>query len=95
MAEQRPEISLDMARHRVAEAEARLLRQREIVLERVTKGEQETAAMGMRVLRTMEANLAVMREHLRIEEQRCGSRPADPSSVVEEAPAKAASPQPR
>jgi hypothetical protein len=95
MAEQRPEISLDMARHRVAEAEARLVRQRELVLERVTKGEVETAAMGMRVLRTMEANLAVMREHLRIEEQRCGSRPAGSLPVVEEAPPKAAAPQPR
>jgi hypothetical protein len=92
MAEQRPEISLDMARHRVAEAEARLLRQREVVLERVTKGEVETAAMGMRVLRTLEANLAVMRDHLRIEEQRCGSRPATPLSVVEDAPPKATLP---
>jgi hypothetical protein len=89
MAEEPRRISLDMARHRVAEAKARLLRQREIVLERVTEGELETAAMGTRVLRTMEANLAVMREHLRMEEQR-GSPPP-----VEEASPKAAPPQAR
>jgi hypothetical protein len=95
MAEQRPEIALDMARHRVAEAEARLLRQRRTVAERMTNGQYDTAVMGMRVLRTLEANLAILRDHLRIEEQRCGSRPAGSSSVVEEAPPKAAAPQPR
>jgi hypothetical protein len=48
----------------------------------MTNGQYDTAVMGMRVLRTMEANLAVLRDHLRIEEQRCGSRPAGPFPIT-------------
>jgi hypothetical protein len=83
MAEERPEISLEM------------VRQRELVSERATKGQYEAMAVGMRVLRTMEANLAILRDRLRIEEQRCGFRPAGPLSVVEEAQPKAAPSRPR
>jgi hypothetical protein len=100
MTEERLESTLDMARRHVAEAEAKLVRQREIVAERVAKGQHEAVAMGMRVLRTMEATLALMRDHLRIEEQRRGSRPAGsppPLTLVggKEAPPKAAPPQAR
>jgi hypothetical protein len=61
---------------RIIEAEAKLVRQRKIVAERVAKEQHEAVAMGMRVLRTMEARLALLRDHQRIEEQRSGSRPA-------------------
>jgi hypothetical protein len=77
MAEERPESSLDLARRYVAEAEAKLVRQREIVAERVTTGQYEAMTIGMQVLRTMEATLATMRDYLRMEEQRHGSPPAD------------------
>jgi hypothetical protein len=76
---------------RIVEAEAKLVRQRKIVAERVVKEQHEAVAMGMRVLRTMEASLALLRDHQRIEEQRHASRPAGlthlrPSlSVVENA----------
>jgi hypothetical protein len=61
---------------RIVEAEAKLVRQRKIVAERVVKEQHEAVAMGMRVLRTMEASLALLRDHQRIEEQRQASRPA-------------------
>jgi hypothetical protein len=78
MAEERPENSWHMARRHVAEAEARLARQREIVAEGVAKGQHEDVAIGVRVLQTMATNLAVLLDHLRIEEQRHGSLPEAP-----------------
>jgi hypothetical protein len=96
MSEERFESSLDAARRHVAEAGAKLVRQREIVAERVAKGQHEAVAMGMRVLRTMEANLVAMRNHLRIEEQRRGSPAGSPPLLTlvggKEAPPKAAPP---
>jgi hypothetical protein len=78
MAEERFESSLLMARRHVAEAAARLARQREIVAEGVAKGQHEDVAMGVRVLQTMATNLAVLLDHLRIEEHRHGSLPEAP-----------------
>lgn len=75
----------------IAEAEAQLVRQRQRVAERVANQQHEAAAMGMRVLRTMEASLALLRAHPRSEEQRHASSPSGrtrsrPSlSVVENA----------
>ncbi|MGG5890863.1 hypothetical protein ACLF3G_27625 [Falsiroseomonas sp. HC035] len=85
---------------RIVEAEAKLVRQRKIVADRVANQQHEAAAMGMRVLRIMEASLALLRDHQRIEEQRRGSRPAGPTprpplSVIRKAPPKAGPAHPR
>ena len=64
---------------RIVEAEAKLVRQRQRVAERFANQQHEAAAMGMRVLRTMEASLALLRAHPRIAEQRHPSRPAGPT----------------
>ncbi|MGK7871667.1 hypothetical protein [Falsiroseomonas sp. E2-1-a20] len=66
---------------RIVAAEAKLVRQRKIVADRVANQQHEAAAMGMRVLRTMEASLALLRDHQRIAEQRHPSRSAGPTHL--------------
>jgi hypothetical protein len=66
---------------RIVAAEAKLAQQRQRVAERVANQQHEATAMGMRVLRTMEASLALLRDHQRIAEQRLPSRSAGPTHL--------------
>jgi hypothetical protein len=61
----RPESPTDKARRHVAEAEARLARQRDVVQAMQEDGYGRPPATAARVLVTMEADVSLLREHLR------------------------------
>lgn len=63
--EERPESPTDKARRHVVEAEARLARQHEIVRKMQEDGYGRPPAIAARVLVTMEADVSLLREHLR------------------------------
>jgi hypothetical protein len=79
MAEERPESRLDMARRHVAEAEARLTRQRKIVTETGSSRQYEAMERAIRVRLTMETTLALMRDHLEIKERNGRARTPTPA----------------
>jgi hypothetical protein len=64
------ERPLDQARRHVAEAEARIARQHEILREMQADNHPKAAEAAQRVLATMEITLSAMRDHLRFEEER-------------------------
>jgi hypothetical protein len=63
--QERPESPTHKARRHVAEAEARLARQSEGVQEMQEGGYGRPPAIAARVLVTMEADVLLLREHLR------------------------------
>jgi hypothetical protein len=69
MAQDHPETTLELARRRVAQGEARCTRQREILGEMAADNHPGTAAAAERLLAAMARTLAAMREHLRQEEE--------------------------
>jgi hypothetical protein len=71
-----PETSLELARRHVAEAEADVARQREILRNIDPDESPDMAWILQDVLMTMESKLAQLRDHLQFEEWR-----ADPSST--------------
>jgi hypothetical protein len=74
--QEQPETPLELARRHVAEAEADVARQREI-LRKIDPDESPDLAWILQdVLTTMESKLAQLRDHLQFEERR-----ADPSST--------------
>jgi hypothetical protein len=64
------ETPLEMARRHVAQSEARIARQRKILAEMQADNHPTAADAAQRVLATMETTLAIMRDHLRLEEER-------------------------
>jgi hypothetical protein len=65
MSQERPESPLDQARRHVADAEARLARQREILREMQGGGHGGPPVLTAQVLVMMEADVSLLREHLR------------------------------
>jgi hypothetical protein len=59
------ESPADTARRHVASAEARLAWQREFLREAQVDGHQGSAVLAARALVTMEAEVSLLREHLR------------------------------
>ncbi len=62
---EQPEGPLELARRHVAEAEARLARQREILRATQVDRHQRPAALAARALVTMEVEVSLLREQLR------------------------------
>jgi hypothetical protein len=60
-----PESPLDQAHRRVAEAEAGIARQREVLRATQVDRHHRPAALAARALVTMEADVSLLREHLR------------------------------
>jgi hypothetical protein len=69
MPDEPTDIAPDRARRAIAGAAARLARQRDLVAEAVVQRQYASVLIEARVLRTMEATLARMRDRLRIAEQ--------------------------
>jgi hypothetical protein len=63
--QERPESPTDKARRHVAEAEARLARQCEVVRAAQDDGYGSLPALAARVLVTMGADVSLLRKHLR------------------------------
>ena len=71
---EQPETLLEMARRHVAEGEARCAQQIEILAQAEADGDSATTVNAARTtLETLQRTLDLMREHLRIEEERAGS----------------------
>jgi hypothetical protein len=65
LSQEHPESPTDKARRHVAEAEARLARQREVLREMQGDGYGSPPVLTAQVLATMEADVSLLREHLR------------------------------
>jgi hypothetical protein len=61
-----PEAPLKRAERHVREGEARLLRQQALLHELYLAGHFDSVEVGKSLLKTMQASLALAREHLRI-----------------------------
>jgi hypothetical protein len=77
MSQEQHESPTDKARRHVADAEARLVRQREVLRELQGDGYGAPPVLTAQVLVTMEADVSLLREHLRqVEALHPRSRPA-------------------
>ncbi|MFC7478698.1 hypothetical protein ACFQS7_30590 [Dankookia sp. GCM10030260] len=65
-----PETRLAIARRLVAESEARCARQTELMREMIADNHPHAAEVAERLLVTLEKTRDLMREHLRMEEER-------------------------